>query len=272
VSYTVESLGLSIRRACRVVGMCRATCNYRSRRNGKDEALRARLRELAEQRRRFGCPRLHVMLKREMLVINHKRTERLYREEKLSLRLKRRRKRAALIRVKLPAAERANQRWSMDFSSDSLCTGRKFRALVIVDDYTKESPAIEVDTSMPGSRVVKVLDRLAELRGLPEVITVDNGPEFAGKAMDEWVYRRGVKLNFIRPGKPIENAFAESFIGRLRDECLNQNWFTTINEARDIIEEWRMDYNGVRPHSSLGNLSPEEFIANTEKSLIYGGL
>jgi putative transposase len=212
------------------------------------------------------------MLKREKLVINHKRTERLYREEGLSLRLKRHRKRAALIRVKLPEAERANQHWSMDFASDSLCTGRKFRALVIVDDYTKESPAIEVDTSIPGARVVKVLDRLAEIRGLPEVITVDNGPEFAGKAMDEWAYRRGVKLNFIRPGKPIENAYAESFIGRLRDECLNLNWFTTINEARGIIEDWRMDYNGVRPHSSLGNLSPEEFIIKTEKSLIYSGL
>jgi putative transposase len=272
VSYAVESLGLSIRRACRVVGMCRATWNYRSRRNGNDEALRARLRELAEQRRRFGCPRLHVMLKREGLVINHKRTERLYREERLSLRLKRRRKRAALIRVKLPAAERPNQRWSMDFASDSLCTGRKFRVLVIVDDYTKESPAIEVDTSIPGARVVRVLDKLAEMRGLPEVITVDNGPEFAGKAMDEWAYRHGVKLNFIRPGKPIENAYAESFIGRLRDECLNQNWFTTMNEARYFIEEWRIDYNGVRPHSSLGNLSPEEFIAKTEKSLIYSGL
>ena len=132
--------------------------------------------------------------------------------------------------------------------------------LVVVDDYTKESPLIEVDTSIPGARVGRVLDRLAELRSLPEVITVDNGPEFAGKAMDEWAYRRGVKLNFIRAGKPIENAFVESFIGRLRDECLNQNWFVTLQEARGIIEDWRIDYNGVRPHSSLGNLSPEEFI------------
>jgi putative transposase len=146
------------------------------------------------------------------------------------------------------------------------------RALVIVDDYTKESPVIEVNTSIPGARVVKMLDRLAELRGLLEVITFDNGPEFAGKAMDEWAYRLGVKLNFIRPGKPIENAFAESFIGRLMDECLNQNWFATLQEARGIIEDWRIDYNGVRPHSSLGNLSPEEFIAKTEKSLIYIGL
>jgi len=272
VNYAVESLGLSIRRACRVVGMCRATCNYRSRRKGNDGALCARLRELAEQRRRFGCPRLHVMLKREGLVTNHKRTERLYREEGLSLRLKRRRKRAAVIRVKLPAAGRPNQRWSMDFASDNLWTGRKFRVLVIVDDYTKECPAIEVDTSIPGARVVRVLDRLAETRGLPEVITVDNGSEFAGKAMDEWAYQRGVKLNFIRPGKPVENAYAESFIGRLRDECLNQNWFTTLAEARYIIEEWRIDYNEVRPHSSLDDLSPMEFIETRKKTLIQVGL
>jgi len=272
VSYAVESLGLSIRRACRVVGMCRASHNYISRRKGSDEALRTRLRELAEQRRRFGCPRLHVMLKREGLVINHKRTERLYREEGLSLRLKRRRKRAALIRVKLPEAEQPNQRWSVDFASDSLWSGRKFRILVIVDDYTKESPAIEVDTSIPGATVVAVLERLAETKGLPEVITVDNGPEFAGKALDEWAYRCGVKLNFIRPGKPIENAYAESFIGRLRDECLSQNWFVSLSEARHIIEEWRMDYNEVRPHSSLDDLSPREFIETREKTLIQVGL
>lgn len=272
MSYAVESLGLSIRRACQVVGMCRASRNYRSRRKGKDETLRARLRELAEQRRRFGCPRLHVMLRREGLVINHKRTERLYREEGLSLRLKRCRKRAALVRVKLPAAERPNQRWSMDFASDSLWSGRKFRILVIVDDYTKESPAIEVDTSIPGARVVRVLDRLAETRGLPEVITVDNGPEFAGKALDEWAYRCGVKLNFIRPGRPVENAYAESFIGRLRDECLSQNWLASLSEARYIIEEWRMDYNEVRPHSSLDDLSPMEFIETREKTLIQVGL
>ena len=272
MSYAVESLGLSIRRACRVVGICRATCNYQHWRKSNDEALRARLKELAEQRRRFGCPRLHVMLKREGLVINHKRTERLYREERLSLRLKRRRKRAALIRVTLPTAERANQRWSMDFASDSLWSGRKFRILVIVDDYTKESPAIEVDTSIPGARVVGVLDRLAETRGLPEVITMDNGSEFAGKALDEWAYRCGVKLNFIRPGKPVENAYAESFIGRLRDECLNQNWFVSLSEARSIIEEWRMDYNEVRPHSSLDDLSPREFMETREKTLIEAGL
>jgi len=271
VSYTVESFGLSIRRSCRLVGMCRASYAYQPK--GKDdEALRLRLKELAEQRRRFGCPRLHVMLKREGVVINHKRVERIYREEGLSLRLRNRKKKAAILRVMLPQAEHANQRWSMDFVADSTLVGRRFRALAIVDDYSRECPAIEVDSSIPGAKVVDVLEKLAETRGLPEVITVDNGPEFAGKTMDEWAYRRGIKLNFIRPGKPVENAYAESFIGRLRDECLNENWFSSVREARDIIETWRRDYNEVRPHSSLDNLSPREFMENTEKTLIHSGL
>jgi len=150
----------------------------------------------------------------------------------------------------------------MDFITDSIVTGRRFRALAIIDQYSRECPAIEVDTSLGGRRVVGVLERLAETRGLPEVITIDNGPEFAGRALDEWAYRRGVKLNFIRPGKPIENAFAESFNGRLRDECLNINWFMNLKHARDIIEDWWIDYNQVRPHSSLNGMTPMEY-ANT---------
>ena len=227
---------------------------------GDDTALRQRLRELAAQRRRFGSPRLHVLLKREGMVVNHKKTERIYMEEGLALRRKRRRKGAASARVIVPAPERPNQKWSMDFVSDSVVTGRRFRALTIVDDYSRECPAIEVDTSLVGARVVNVLERLAEIRGLPEVITVDNGPEFAGKVLDEWAYRKGVKLSFIRPGKPGENAFAESFNSRLRDECLNDNWFLSIRHAREIIEAWRKDYNTVRPHSSLGGLAPQEFM------------
>jgi len=253
------------------VGMWRATYAYRLRDKG-DGLLRVRLRELAEQRRRFGCPRLHVMLKRESLVVNHKRTERIYREEGLSLRLKKRKKKAAVLRVMLPQAEYADQRWSMDFVADSTWAGRRFRALAIVDDYSRECPALEVDSSLPGTKVVEVLERLAETRGLPEVITVDNGPEFAGKTLDEWAYRRGIKLNFIRPGRPVENAYAESFIGKLRDECLNENWFSSVREARDTIETWRRDYNEVRPHSSLDNLSPMEFMETREKTLIDSGL
>jgi putative transposase len=153
----------------------------------------------------------------------------------------------------------------MDFVTDRIVTGRRFRALAIVDDYSRECPAIEVDTSLGGRRVVGVLEELAEIRGLPEVITIDNGPEFAGRALDEWAYRRGVKLNFIRPGKPIENAYAESFNGRLRDECLNTNWFISLKHARDVIEEWRRDYNEVRPHNSLKGATPKEYAEITAK-------
>ena len=224
-----------------------------------DDHIRKRLRELAEQRKRFGSPRLHIMLKREGLVVNHKKTERLYREEGLALRRKRKRKGAAGIRVVMAPPQRINERWSMDFVTDNTVTNRRFRALTIVDDYSRECPAIEVDTSLGGRRVVSVLDRLSETRGLPEVITIDNGPEFAGKALDEWAYRKGVKLNFIRPGKPIENAFVESFNGRFRDECLNTNWFLSVKHAREVIEEWRRDYNEVRPHSSLKGITPREY-------------
>lgn len=259
VQHVTVSLGLSIRKACLLVDLSRTAYGYQSRRDD-DLLLKQRLRELAAQRKRFGSPRLHILLKREGLVINHKRTERLYREEGLALRKKRRRKGAAGARMVIPAAERPNQHWSMDFVTDSLVTGRRFRALAIVDDYSRECPAIEVDTSLGGRRVVNVLERLGDIRGLPEVITVDNGPEFAGKALDEWAYRRGIKISFIRPGKPIENAFAESFNGRLRDECLNTNWFLSLKHAKDIIEDWRKDYNTVRPHSSLGGLAPEQFM------------
>jgi putative transposase len=246
---------------------------YRYRpKSDRDVVLRQRLRELAGQRRRFGSPRLHILLKREGLVINHKRTERIYHEEGLALRRKRRRKGAAGSRVMMPSPQRPNQRWSMDFVTDSIVTGRRFRALAIVDDYSRECPVIEVDTSLGGARVVGVLERLAETRGLPNIITTDNGPEFAGRALDEWAYRRGVQLNFIRPGKPIENAYAESFIGRLRDECLNENWFMNLKHARDIIEDWRKDYNEVRPHSSLQGITPKEYAAITAEALVQGAL
>lgn len=172
----------------------------------------------------------------------------------------------------LPTPQRTNERWSMDFVTDNIVTGRRFRALTIVDDYTRECPAIEVDTSLGGRRVVSVLDRLGEIRGLPETITIDNGPEFAGKVLDEWAYRRGVKLSFIRPGKPIENAYIESFNGRFRDECLNTNWFISLKHARYVIEEWRKDYNEVRPHSSLKGFTPKEYAVITAKTLIQGAL
>lgn len=267
----MTSLGRSIRKSCILVGLSRASYDYKPVAR-KDTELREKIRELAYKRRRFGCPRIHLMLRREGLVINHKRTERIYREEGLSLRKRKKRKTAAMGRVILPAPERPNERWSMDFVSDRIVTGRRFRALVIVDDYSRECLAIEVDTSLGGRRVVNVLKKLSEVRGLPEVITIDNGPEFTSKVLDEWAYRCGVKLNFIRPGKPIENAYAESFIGRLRDECLNENWFINLNHAREVIESWRIDYNEGRPHTSLGGLTPMEYAGTNGEILIAVGL
>jgi len=170
-------------------------------------------------------------LRRAGVLINHKRVQRLYREEGLALRHRRRRKRACTLRVPMPAAARPNHRWSMDFVSDVLATGRRIRVLTVVDDYTRECPAIEVDTSLNGLRVTQVLERLAETRGLPEVIRTDNGPEFSGRVLDAWAYRRDVKLDFIRPGKPAENSYVESFNGKLRDECLNEHWFVTLSRG-----------------------------------------
>lgn len=271
VTYAVANLGRSIRKACLLVGLGRASYDYRPV-AGDDDTLRQKIRELAHQRRRFGSPRIHLMLRREGMVVNHKRTERIYREEGLSLRKRKRKKTAAGARIILPAPVAPNEMWSMDFVTDRIVTGRRFRALTIVDQYSRECPVIEVDTSLGGARVVAVLDRMAETRGLPHSITIDNGPEFAGRCLDEWAYRKGVRLNFIRPGKPIENAYAESFNGRLRDECLNENWFMNLKHARQVIEAWRKDYNVARPHSSLGGLTPLEFIGKTGNCLIPIGL
>lgn len=223
--------------------------------------MRTRLRELAEQRSTWGCPMLHAILKREGLVTNHKRTERIYREEKLALKWRRRSKKVSQLRVPLAAAEHPNEHWSMDFIHSRLLNGRRFKSLTIVDDCSRESPAIETDTSIPGVRVVRVLDRLKEQEGkLPKVIVMDNGPEFSGKALDDWAWRNGVKLHFIDPGKPQQNAFIESFNATFRKDCLNQNWFYTLEEAKREIENWRLEYNEFRPHSSLDDLTPIEFM------------
>jgi len=177
---------------------------------------------------------------------------------------------ASVQRTDVPIAIKANERWSMDFVSDALSTGRKIRSLTIVDDYSRKCHRIEVDTSIGGAGVVRVLNEIAQVEGLPELITVDNGPEFIGKALDACAYQRGIKLNFIRPGKPVDNSFIESFNGRFRDECLNDHWFTSLDEARKIIEDWRIDYNNERPHTSLNNLTPEEFLAKEREKFSTG--
>ena len=259
-AWLQQRLGLSERRACRVVGVNRSTCRYHAR-AGQDGALLKRLRQLAAERPRFGYRRLHVLLRREGWAVNHKRVYRLYRQERLAVRRRKRKRVAAVQRVPRPTPSACNERWSMDFMSDSLATGRAFRTLNVLDEYSRECLAIEVDTSLPGTRVARVLERLVKERGKPQEILMDNGPEFTSRALDAWAYDNGVKLSYIRPGKPMENAFIESFNGSFRDECLNQHWFTDLQDARREIERWRRDYNRVRPHSSLGNLTPSEYAA-----------
>jgi putative transposase len=266
----MERFGLSLRRTCHLVGLSRTSFAYQPVIRPDEEVIRKRLKELAQTRRRFGCPRLHVMLRREGLMINHKRTERLYKQEGLWLRIRRRKKLASQLRTEVPKPGHPNHIWSMDFMRDSLASGRSIKVLAVVDEYTRKCFRIEVDTSINGVRVVRTLGEIGQISGLPEIIMVDNGPEFISKALDAWAYQRGVKLTFIRPGKPVENAYIESFNGRFRDECLNENWFMSLDHARRIIEAWRVDYNNARPHSSLGYLTPEEFIDQKCKEFFTG--
>lgn len=257
VTSAMTTAELSERQTCRYTGFARSSQRYRAQRSSRTE-LRERLHTLAILRPRWGYRRLYRLLRREGMVVNRKLVQRVYREEGLAVR-RRTRKRVAVPRTPLPAPAAPNERWSMDFVSDALGDGRKFRALTIVDDFTRESPAIEVDTSLPGERVVRVLEQLGVSRGLPKAIVCDNGPEFRGEALDQWADRHGVALQFIQPGKPIQNAFAESFNGRFRDECLNESWFVSLEDARQTIEAWRVDYNVARPHSGLADRTPEEF-------------
>jgi putative transposase len=202
-----------------------------------------------------------VLLRREGWAVNHKRLYRLYRAEGLAVRPRKRKRLAATARAPLRRPTQADQLWTMDFTQDALASGRKFRTLNLMDGYTREALAIEADTSLPGVRVVRVLERLRQTRGVPAQIQVDNGGEFTSRVVDQWAFQRGVKLHFIDPGPPVQNAYIESFNGKFRDECLNENWFVSVAEARQRIEAWRRDYNQVRPHSSLGYQTPEEFAA-----------
>lgn len=227
-----------------------------------EDAVSRRLSDLARKRQRFGYRRLAAMLQREGFAVNHKRIYRLYREQGLAMRRKRRR--ISAVRTIAPAeraAQRPNERWAMDFVSDTLATGRPFRVLTIVDECTRESPAMEADTSLPGKRVIRVLESIAATRDLPREIRVDNGPEFVCRALRNWCEDRGILLRYIDPGKPMQNGHVESFNGRFRDECLNASWFRSLAEARNQIESWRADYNTKRPHSSLHYQTPSEFAA-----------
>lgn len=256
----LESRGHSQRRACKLAGLQRSTCQYEHRRV-EDGELVARIRKIAADRPRFGYRRIHILVRRDKRWkgINRKAVYRLYKAAGLAVR-RRKKPKARITRPAPPApVTRPNERWSMDFVHDSLDDGRPFRTFNVVDAYTRECHAIEVDTSLPAARVVRVLDKLVWEHGLPDSLRVDNGPEFISMKLEEWAMKHGVKLDFIQPGKPTQNAHVESFNGRFRDECLAQNRFPTLARARAEIELYRLDYNAERPHSSLDYKTPQAF-------------
>lgn len=256
----VRTLGLKKAKASKVSKMARSGHYYRFKLKDRESGIVSRMKELIEQQNTIGCEMMHEVLKREGLVRNHKRTERIYREQGFSLKIRKRKRRISQIRLQLPQATRPNHRWSMDFMQVALSGGRRFRLLCVIDQFTKECLLIVADFSISGTRVARELDWLLLTRGKPEAITVDNGPEFAGKVLDRWAYTNQVKLDFIRPGKPVENAYIESFNGKVRHECLNQHYFKTLEEAKNRIENWRTWYNEFRPHQTLEGLTPTEFI------------
>jgi putative transposase len=243
------------------MGLSRSVCAYRSQRQQADELLMRRLVELAGERKRFGYRRLHVLLRREGHQVNHKKTYRLYREAKLSVRRRKRRRGIAVERALLQVPDRANQVWSADFVMDALANGRRLKLLTVVDDFTKESVTIEVGHSLTGEDVAAALDQAAQVRGYPKVIRTDQGPEFTSRAFDQWAYERQIVIRLIQPGKPTQNAFIESFNGKLRDACLNAHWFRNLAHAQDVIAVWRCDYNEARPHSALRYQTPAQFAA-----------
>ena len=251
---------MSERRACKVAGCDRMTVRYRSRRPD-DPRLRERLVALARERRRFGYRRLHIFLRREGFVVNHKRLFRIYREERLMVRKRGGRKRALGTRTPMPGASLPNDRWSLDFVSDQLVCGRRFRILAIYDDCTRECVAAVADVSLSGRRVARELDLVLARRGKPKSIVSDNGTELTSNAIVSWTAEANVDWHYIDPGKPVQNPFIESFNGRLRDEFLNETLFTSLMHARLALEEWRRDYNTVRPHSRIGWLTPAEYAA-----------
>lgn len=251
---------MSERRACQVIGADRKTIRYKSRRQ-PDAELRRRLRELAAEQRRFGYRRLHVLLRRDGLVINRKKTQRLYREEGLTVRKRRGRKRACGARAPILTDTRPNVRWSVDFVHDQLASGRRFRILNVIDDVTKECLAAIPDTSISGRRVVRELARVMEYRGRPMMIVSDHGTEFTSNAMLAWTQEQRIAWHFIAPGKPMQNGICEAFNGRMRDELLNETLFYDLDHARCAIARWVTAYNQERPHSALGYLSPAAYAA-----------
>lgn len=264
VAYVQGTHEVSQRRACLVLGVERALVRYDFTRP-PDTELRERLKELAGERRRFGYRRLAIFLRRDGFACNIKKVHRIYKEEQLMVKRRKGRKKATGTRAPLPRPDGLNQVWSLDFISDALNDGRRFRLLAIMDQCSREALSIAADTSMPGLRVVRELEYLVHLRGKPKMIVSDNGPELTSQAVLIWAAQQQIEWHYIAPGKPQQNGFTESLNDKIRNECLNEHWFCNLDEARRIVEDWRQDYNGVRPHSSLGYITPEEFVAEMNK-------
>lgn len=259
----IENHGYSERKACQLVGGNRASVRYRSQK--PDELLlKEKITEIAHQKRRYGYRRIHILLKRDGIQINHKKLFRIYKQLGLKVLKRTGRKRALGQRVVPMPLIRKNKEWSLDFVHDVLACGRRIRLLTIVDDFTRESLKIVVETSLNGQRVRDELEKVIEERGLPERILSDNGTEFTSSTILKWCHEKGVKWDYIQPGKPYQNGYIESFNGKIRDECLNENWFTSLKEAKRLVEEWREEYNEHRPHSSLGWKTPNEVAKNKE--------
>ena len=255
---------ISQRRACVLVGVDPKT--VRRERPPDNPEIREEMHKIAEKRRRFGYRRVGILLERKGMIMNEKKLYRIYREEGLSVRRRRGRKRARSSRSPMPAALRPNQRWSMDFVSDTFGASRRFRILAVNDDCCRENLGLIADTSISGDRVTRELDTLVRLYGKPDSIVTDNGTEFTSQAVLKWAKENGVEWHYIDPGKPQQNAFIESFNGSLRDECLNEEIFDSLADARRKLALWRYDYNTVRPHSSLGGMTPAEARRALEQS------
>lgn len=258
VHWVVREFGVSERHACRLFGLHRSTKRYVSQRTEPPE-LRPALREVAYAHPRYGYRRVHWLLERQGFAVGQRRVRRIYREEGLAVRRRKRKRFKRIVREPATLPSRPNERWSMDFVHDQFENGRCYRVFAAVDDFTRESVAMEAASSLPAAKVTEVLDRAIARRGRPRRIVCDNGSEFTSLWFMQWAARHGIDIQFIQPGKPTQNAFAESFNGRFRDECLNTHWFRTLPQARHIIAKWQQHYNAERPHGALGKQTPEEF-------------
>lgn len=265
VDWLKGAYRVSERRSCHVVKISRSSCRYAAKPKN-DEHLRGAIRDIAQSRPRFGYKRIMTLLRRQGYQVGKDKVYRIYREEGLQVRTKRRKKTVSRRRISLPRPKSINRIWSMDFVHDQLVCGRRFRLLTIVDHFSRESVAVDVGFSLKAHDVIRALSRLKIIRGLPKIITVDNGSEFSGNELDRWAHENNVQLHFIRPGKPVENAYIESFNGRIRDECLNCHVFYNLDEAKEIVAKWREDYNDWRPHSSLGDETPSSYAKRSIKT------